>query len=362
MEAGSLDPAPTTNSCAMHLRGTMLNMKRLLLVATAGLMLAVIPVSAATEIKLATLAPPLTTWTNALADLGSTWTKETEGRVTLTIYPGGTQGTEKAVLTKMRPGVEALQATFITSGGLSEIDKAFNVFGIPFFFETDAEQQAVQTKLTPMLAQKLDAKGYHLVCWGTGGWIQLFSKKPLKTLADVKSSKLYVSKDDTESMKWFVANGFNPVGLLPTDIVPQLKLGTGMIDAAPNPPYLAQVTLMYQSATYMLDLHIAPLTGALIMSKSAWNKISPADQAKIMAAAAAMEKKIRDGAPKLDADSIKAMSTRGLNVVTLDAKAMGEFRNEAAKLGSTMRGGMVPADVYDLAVAERDAARAKKGK
>src|SRR5262245_31246160 len=174
----------------------MLNMKRLLLLATAGLTLAATPVPAAIEIKLATQAPPLTAWTNALAEMGANWTKETEGRVTLTIFPGGTQGTEKAVLTKMRPGVETLQATFITSGGLSDIDKAFDVFGIPFFFENDAEQQAVQTKLTPILAEKLSAKGYHLVCWGTGGWVQVFSKKPLKTVADVKASKIYAAKDD----------------------------------------------------------------------------------------------------------------------------------------------------------------------
>jgi TRAP-type C4-dicarboxylate transport system substrate-binding protein len=336
-----------------------MNFRRLLLVATAGLMLVVMPVSAATDIKLATLAPPLTTWTNALAAMGAAWAKDTEGRVTLTIFPGGTQGSEKTVLTKMRPGVDQLQATFITSGGLSEIDRAFNVFGIPFFFETDAEQQAVQTKLTPELAEKLNARGYQLVCWGTGGWIQLFSKRPLKTLKDVKDSKLYVNKEDEESLRWFVSAGFKPVGLLPTDIVPQLKLGTGQIDTAPNPPYLAQMTEMYRSAPYMLDLHIAPLTGALIMSKSAWAKITPADQAKITAAAEAMEKKIRAEAPALDANSIKQMSTRGLNVITLDAKAMGEFRTEASKLAATMRGGMVPPDIYDAAVAARDAVRKK---
>jgi hypothetical protein len=83
--------------------------------------------------------------------------------------------------------------------------------------------------------------------------------------------------------------------------------------------------------------------------------------AKIMASAAVTEKKIRDGAPVLDASSIKAMSTHGLNVITLDAKAMNDFRTEAAKLGASMRGAMVPADIYDTAVAERDAVRKKGG-
>jgi TRAP-type C4-dicarboxylate transport system substrate-binding protein len=338
----------------------MLNLKRLLIVAAAGLLLGVKPLTAALEIKLATQAPPLTAWTNALGEMGATWAKDTEGRVTLTVFPGGVMGSEKTVLQKMRPGVETLQATFITSGGLGEIDKAFNVFGIPFFFETDAEQLAVQTKLTPVLSERLNAKGYQLICWGTGGWIQVFSKKPLKSVADVKAAKLYAAKDDEEMLQWYVSNGFHPVGLTIADIVPQLKLSTGMIDTAPNPPYLAQMTGVYQNAPYMLDLHIAPLTGALIMSKTAWAKISKDDQAKVLAASAATEKKIRDAAPGLDASSIKAMSARGLNVISLDAKAMSEFRTEAAKLGTSMRGSMVPIDIYDAALAERDAVRKKK--
>jgi TRAP-type C4-dicarboxylate transport system substrate-binding protein len=37
----------------------------------------------------------------------------------------------------------------------------------------------------------------------------------------------------------------------------------------------------------MLDLHIAPLTGAMIMSNTAWNGISAEDKPKVTAAAQA---------------------------------------------------------------------------
>ena len=62
---------------------------------------------------------------------------------------------------------------------------------MPFFFESDAEERRSRSKLTPLFQQRLQAKGYHLLGWGTGGWVQLFSKKPLRTLADVKAAKLY---------------------------------------------------------------------------------------------------------------------------------------------------------------------------
>ena len=66
-----------------------------------------------------------------------------------------------------------------------------------------------------------------------------------------------------------------------------------------------------------------------------------------------MEAKIRSESPKEDADSIAAMKGRGLQVITPDAAAAAEIRAKATELGATMRGNMVPADVYDLAAQAR---------
>jgi TRAP-type C4-dicarboxylate transport system substrate-binding protein len=314
------------------------------------------------EIKLATLVPANTSWHKAMLDMGNTWNKDTQGRVTLTIYPGGTQGDESTTIKKMRPGIDQLQASFLTAAGLAELDEAFNVFAMPFFFESDQEEIAVEKKLTPVLEQKLQARGYHLLSWGTGGWVQVFSKKPLRTLADVKNAKLFTTKGADKWLQWYVSNGFHPVALLPSDIPAQLKLGTGLIDTAPNPPYLALSLQIFRDAKYMLDLHIAPLTGAMIISNTAWNRISADDRPKVTAAAQALETRVRADAPAQDAESVKQMAARGLQVITLDPKAASEFRNAANQLVSTMRGSMVPPDVFDMAVQERDALRKSKGK
>jgi len=318
--------------------------------------------AAPVTVKLATQAPANTTWHKALTDMGEAWNKSTSGRVTLQVYAGGTQGDEPTTIRMMRPAIGTLQAALLTAGGLSQVDEAFNVFAIPFFFEADDEQLAVQQKLSPILEQKLEAKGFHLLCWGTGGWVELFSKKPLKTLGDVKSAKLYTSKGDDKTYQWYASNGFHPVALLPADIPAQLKLGTGLIDSAPSTPYLALTLQIFRDAKYMLQLHVAPLVGATIISNDTWNKISAEDRAKVTEAAAAMETRIRADAPKQDADSITAMTGRGLEVIKLDAKAAAEFRAAAGQLASTMRGNMVPADIYDMAVKERDAFRKSKGR
>jgi TRAP-type C4-dicarboxylate transport system substrate-binding protein len=76
-----------------------------------------------------------------------------------------------------------------------------------------------------------------------------------------------------------------------------------------------------------------------------------------MAAAKNAEKRLLGDAPKLDADSIATMKTRGLTVTSLDPKTTAAFRAEAEGFVKSMRGQMVPADVFDAAVRERDAFR-----
>jgi TRAP-type C4-dicarboxylate transport system substrate-binding protein len=322
-----------------------------------------IPVAgfAPVTIKLATQAPVNSTWHKALLDMGAQWNTGTSGRVKLTVYAGGTQGDEPSTLRMMRPGVDQLQANLLMVAGLAQVDDAFNVFGMPFFFQNDEEAAYVQQKLTPMLEQRLEAKGFRLLAWGSGGWVQLFSKKPLRTLDDVKQAKLFTSQGDDKMVQWYKNNGFHPVALSANDIPAQLKLTTGMIDTAPSPPYPALVLQIFRDAKYMLDIRVAPLVGGLVITNAAWNKINAADQKVVMDAAHAFEQRIMTDAPKQDRESVATMKTRGLVVTTLDAKAAADFRAAAEKLVPTLRGTIVPGDIYDRALQERDAFRKSKG-
>jgi len=313
-------------------------------------------------IKLSTFAPANSPWHKALLDMGAAWDKATEGRVKLTVYPSGTQGTESSVIKLMRPPASQLQGALLLLPGLAEIDESFNVFGMPFFLQSDDEMMAVLNKLEPVLSKKLEAKGFHVIQWGTAGWVQLFSKKPIKTLADLKQAKLYTTEGDDRMVQWYKSNGFQPVPLNFNDIPAQLKLRTGMIDAAPSPPQGALLLQFFRDAPYMLQLRVGPLIGATVITDKAWTSISPEDQKKMLDAAQAMEKQIMADAPKVDADSIAAMKSRGLTVTELDPKAAADFHAAAEQMLKTMRASMIPADVYDLAVQERDAFRKSKGK
>lgn len=313
-------------------------------------------------VRLATLAPRNSVWYNALTDMGASWTKDTASRVKLTVYEGGTQGDEITTIRLMRPEVNQLNAALLTSPGLAHIDDAFNVFSIPFFFESDAEQLHVRQKLTPVIRKRLEAKGFQLINWGQGGWVQLFSKNPIRTLADLKKAKLFTSQGEDRMVQWYASHGFRPVALKPNDL--GTGMTTGLIDAAPSPAYAASLIQLHRSADYMLDIRVAPLIGATIVAARVWKEISPEDQAKMLAAGQIMEKRLDTEVPGQDAKAISDMQMRNkkFQVIKLDAAGLASFRTEAAQLVTTMRGQMVPADMFDLAVKERDAYRKSQGK
>ena len=328
-----------------------------LAIAVAIVMSVSIGAQAPINIRLATLAPDNSPWTSALRSMGTAWEKATDRRVRLTVY-AGTIPSESSAIARM--AVDGLQAATLMVAGLAEIDEGFNIFGVPFFFESDAELAHVQQKLTPLIRERLRAKRYHLINWGNAGWIQLFSKKPIRTLDDAKQAKLYTTEGNPKMVQWYTANGFHAVPLAAGEIPKQLTLPSGAINAAPIPPVYAVALQIFKDAPHMLDVRLAPLVGATVMTDTAWNKISPEDRAKMLAAGSVMEQQINTQAPGLDAKSIAAMKTAGLQIVTLDAKAVAEFRGAAENLGATQRGAMIPSDVYDLAVREREAFRKAK--
>jgi TRAP-type C4-dicarboxylate transport system substrate-binding protein len=324
---------------------------RLIAIAAAALVLARVPLTAqSSTIKLATVVPDGSIWDKQLKQMGEDWKAATGNRVSLTVFSGGSQGDEPTVLRKIR--LNALQGASLTVVGLATIDASFNVFNIPFFFQSYDELNAVVEKLTPLLKQRVDAKGFVLVHWGHGGWLQVFSKQPVQTVADLKRAKLYTSAGDDSMTQWYKANGFQPRAMAMTDVLTGLT--TGMIDALPTTP-LAAVAFQWNKQTpYMLDLGISPIVGATVISKRTWNAISAADRSAMTGIALEVEKRLLADVPKQDGLATLLMQNQGLKIT----KATGpEWQQLADNLAQTMRGKMVPPDVFDLAVKERDAYR-----
>jgi TRAP-type C4-dicarboxylate transport system substrate-binding protein len=315
------------------------------------------PLEAATAVKLATLVPEGSVWDVELRAMADDLATKTGGSVVLKIYPGGIAGDEPDVIRKMRIG--QLQAGVLTVAGLTAIDPAFTVFQVPMFFDSYPELFATLDALEPLLAAKLEAKGFVLVGWGQAGWVQLFSKKPIRSPQDLKSQKLFVWAGDNRMVDWWKTNGFQPVPLAATDILTGLQ--TGIVEALPTTPLAALTLQWYRNAGNMLDLGVAPLVGATIMSKKAWDKLTPAEQTAMRELARRVESRLEEAIPRQDREAIEQMKARGLVVVSPDEAARAAWKAQAASFGTSMKANMVPNDVWTAAVTARDAFRAKAG-
>jgi TRAP-type C4-dicarboxylate transport system substrate-binding protein len=307
------------------------------------------------RIKLASFVPEGSVWDKNLRQMGEEWKRGTGGRVSLKVFAGGQQGEEPTVVSKMR--LDVLQAAALTILGLAHLDGGFNVFAIPFFYESYEELHHVMGALTPELESRLEAKGFVMLNWGDAGWLQVFSKQPVASLDALREIPIYTSAGFDEMVQWYRANGFEPRPLAFSDV--PTALSTGLIEAVPITPVAALFLQWYRTAPHMIEIGLSPLVGATVLTKKTWKALSEEDRATLRAAAGRTQERLREAVPRQDREAIAEMERRGLTVAKpSDADAWRELGNRFATL---MRGSYVPEALFDRAVAERDAFRSRQG-
>lgn len=308
-------------------------------------------------VKMATLAPDGSVWDKIFKEVGDEWQEATDGEVSLRIYAGGVAGNEPDVVRKMRIG--QLHAAVLTVAGMSAIDPGFEVFEIPMFFESYEELFHVQRKMRPIFEQRLADKGYVMLNWGLGGWVHFFSKNPVRVVDDLRKQKLFVGAGSESTVQLWRRNGFQPVALAMTDVMTGLQ--TGMIEALPSTPLAALSFQWFRLTPYMQDLGLAPLIGATVITRKAWDRLSPEAQKAIREAARESEERLLEEVPDQDRRAVQQMTERGfVTLVEVPDGTRGEWDDEAEEFIRHKREKMEAKDLLDLARQERDAFRASQ--
>jgi len=297
-------------------------------------------------LKLATLVPEGSIWDKQERELGAAIQKATENRVRFQIYPGGVAGDEPDLLRKLRIG--QLQAVLFSAPGLGDIDPAFALFQVPLLFRTDEEVQYVLERMRPELERRLDAKGQVLLHWTHVGWLRFFGSKPIANFEDFRKRKQFVWGTESRLAGWYQELGLQPVALSATDVLTGLQ--TGLIEALPVTPLAALSLQWFRSAPYMLDHRFAPLLGALVVSKSAWAKLSPDDQRQVLALAKESEKRLMVEIPKREQEAMAEMEKRGLTIAPEPESDEEKWLALAREFQKRFREHTVPKEVFDEAV------------
>jgi len=336
-------------------------MKRLRPAVTTTLLLAALLLAVAARagqvVKIGTVAPRGSAWAKAMDEMAAAFRRVSNGEVELRTYPG-TVGDEPTILRKIR--VNQLQGAVLTSTGLSLISPAPMALQLPMLFDTFAELDTVRTSLEPELEQKLADAGFVVLAWGDAGWLQFFSKRAAQTPSDYKNTKLWMWANDPSAVEVFQQIGFRPVVLSSVDMIPSLQ--TGMIEAVPATPMVALSVQAYRQAPHMLELNWAPVIGAIVVSKKAWDEIPENYRPQLKAVCAEIGARLRSEVRAQTADAVAAMVKNGLVVHQLDPAQRELWRTEALRAQKLVRGKAIDDALIDRVIQLRDAARSSTSK
>jgi tripartite ATP-independent transporter DctP family solute receptor len=258
----------------------------------------------------------------AVENLGKKLSAATNGRITVQMYPSMQLGGEKEAIEQAQVGAIALAR--VSVGTLGPVVDDLNVFNLPYVFRnTEHMQHVIDGQIGQDLLDKVTNSGKGLVglCWMDAGARNFYdTKKPIKTMADLKGMKVRVMGNPmfVDMANSMGANGV-PMGY--DQVFSSLQ--TGVIDGAENNPPSFVFDNHYQVAKfYTVDEHLI-VPEMLVFSKKVWDSMSKDDQAllvKFSKEAQQDERKLWDIYEKQAIDKAKAAGIQIIPVSAADKK------------------------------------------
>lgn len=317
---------------------------RPLILAAVALICGVSSVSAAEhEIKLSVLAPEGSTWVKEMEAMNQELQSSSGGKLALKIYAGGVSGDERDVLRKMRIG--QVHAAAFTGVGLGQIVPSVRVLELPMLFRNYQEVDYVKNKLQGDFEKQFDAAGFVLLGWAEAGFVNIFSNKPIANKEDMKGVKMWAWEGDPLVKAMYETLGIVPIPLALPDVLTSLQ--TNLIDGVYGPPLGVIALQWFTKVKYMTDVNLANSTGALIITKTEFNKL-PADLQTLLKTTA--QKHGNQLVGKIRAENQSAIGTlkkNGIQIVAMDAKAKEELTQLAAAVYPKLAGNLYPAALLE---------------
>jgi tripartite ATP-independent transporter DctP family solute receptor len=256
--------------------------RRILLSSAAALLLSafiVLPVHAQKQVWKASDVHPLGYPTvEAVERMGKKMEKDTNGRISIQMFPSMQLGGEKEMIEQAQVG--ALQIARISVGAMGPVVDDLNVFNLPFIFRDEKHMRAVidgpigqdmLDRITASPQSRLVVLG-----WMDGGTRNVYSNKPVAKPADLKGMKIRMMGNPlfVETMN---AMGGNGVAMGFNELYSALQ--TGVVDGAENnPPTLLAQNHYQVSKVYSLTGHLI-IPEIFVFSKRTWDSMSKEDQA-----------------------------------------------------------------------------------
>ncbi len=275
----------------------------------------------------------------AIENLGKKLEAASAGRYKLQMFPGGVLGSEKEVVEQTQIG--AIQIARISLGILGPVVPDVNVFNMPFVFRDEAHMRAViDGPVGKEILDKITNSPARLVAlgWMDSGSRSLYTKKEIKTPADLKGLKIRVMGNPlfVDTMN---AMGGNGITMGHNDTYSALQ--TGVVDGAENNPPTLFTANHYSTGMkfYTQTTHLI-IPEIFVMSKVAWDKMSRDDQANMtkfareaqMEQRALWDKSVAEYSTKLQAAGVQFKSVDKKPFYDATAPVRAKYGSQYAEL------------------------------
>ena len=220
-------------------------------------------------LRMAAIAPPGTSWSRLLVGFADEVERDTHGQVHIKWLLGGVAGDEHETLEKVRRGELAGLAGAIFCQDVAPSLHAFEVAGLA---QNDDEAYEMMTRLRPLFDEEARATPFAFLALSSGfGHRVLFTRTPVRTLADMRAERIWVYELDEVERAQLALMGMNVVPL-PLDQAGHAYDGE-RVDGFVSIPWAAIAYRYGVKARYFTDLSSMFLPGCMIVSRAAVSQL-----------------------------------------------------------------------------------------
>ena len=255
----------------------------------------------------------------AIENLGKKLEAATNGKYKLQMFPSGVLGGEKEMIEQTQVGAINILRTSL--GPVGTVVPDVNVFNMPFVFRNEAHMRAViDGPIGQELLDKITASPAKMVAlgWMDGGSRSLYTKKIVRTPADLKGQKVRMMGNPlfVDTMN---AMGGNGIAMGYGEVFSALQ--TGVLDGAENnPPSMFTSNHYTAGAKYYAQTNHLIIPEIFVMSKVTWDKMSKDDQALVVKFSKEAQLEQRALWDKSVAEYTTKLKAAGVEFVTVDQK------------------------------------------
>jgi tripartite ATP-independent transporter DctP family solute receptor len=258
---------------------------------------------------------PRTTAYGIAADIFEAKLKEVSGgKLSIDQFPGAQLGQEPVMLQKMRSGDIDFEIT--ATANAATLAPQAGVFSLHFIFRD--QKHLAATLADPAVSRafrdmiKDSVQGAQVLGLLTMGFRNIYSKKEITKLDDVKGMKIRVQATKTEDTH-FPAYGTQTVHMPFGEVYTSLQ--TGVVNAAENGINVYMANKHYEVAPILSITEHEANNNCIWVSEKTWNSLSDQEKGWVQAAADEVAKNEPARALKLEADSAERLKKLGVKVV-----------------------------------------------